>query len=217
MADEEKSFEELLKAAPGGGTVSLVGTLAQSSEPGKFVLTLQDGKTMTLATASVKGHAVLGTSVGQTIVRVDVDAGSLPSGALGAPFTVADIYTPPGPDYKLAWRDHHPKPVMDPPKPPWVDPKMPWMDPVDPIPFGGAPTQGGGVVPFSLATPHQAPASTLAAMQGLGNPAFGGGGWWSGYYDNPIWSGWLDNPKLAQDGAAKIMNDSGATGGPRWD
>ena len=32
MADEEKSFEELLKAAPGGGTVSLVGTLAQSSE-----------------------------------------------------------------------------------------------------------------------------------------------------------------------------------------
>src|SRR5271165_1059433 len=79
MASEEKSFEDLVKEAPVGGTVSLVGTLAQSSEAGKFVLTLQDGSAMTLETASVKGHAVLGTSVGQTIVRVDVDAAKIPT------------------------------------------------------------------------------------------------------------------------------------------
>jgi hypothetical protein len=213
MADEEKSFEELLKAAPGGGTVSLVGTLAQSSEPGKFVLTLQDGKAMTLATASVKGHAVLGTSVGQTIVRVDVDAGSLPS---GAPFTVADIYTPPGPDYKLAWRDHHPKPVMDPPKPVWVDPKMPFEGLQPYLPFGAAPTQGGGVVPFSLATPHQAPASTLAAVQGLGNAAFGG--LWSGQWDPTPTLWFYDQPKPIGVDNPKIINDTGATGRwPFWD
>jgi hypothetical protein len=82
MFSEEKSFENLLKeapAAPAAGTVGLVGTLAKSSEAGKFVLTLQDGSAVTLETASVKGYAVLGTSVGQTIVRVDVDAGKIPT------------------------------------------------------------------------------------------------------------------------------------------
>ena|SRR5271165_6511353 len=84
MASEEKSFEDLVKEAPVGGTVSLVGTLAQSSEAGKFVLNLQDGRAMTLETASVKGHTVLGTSLGQTIVRIDVDPGSLPADAFDA-------------------------------------------------------------------------------------------------------------------------------------
>jgi hypothetical protein len=84
MADKEKSFEDLVKEAPTGGTVSLVGTLAQSSEAGKFVLNLQDGRAMTLETASVKGHTVLGTSLGQTIVRIDVDPGSLPADAFDA-------------------------------------------------------------------------------------------------------------------------------------
>jgi hypothetical protein len=84
MADKEKSFEDLVKEAPAGGTGSLVGTLAQSSEAGKFVLNLQDGRAMTLETASVKGHTVLGTSLGQTIVRIDVDPGSLPADAFDA-------------------------------------------------------------------------------------------------------------------------------------
>jgi hypothetical protein len=76
MAREEESFETLVKEAPlapAAGTVSLVGTLARSAEAGKFVLTLQDGRTVTLETAAVKGYMVLGTSVGQTIVRIDVD------------------------------------------------------------------------------------------------------------------------------------------------
>jgi len=194
MASEEKSFEDLVKEAPVGGTVSLVGTLAQSSEAGKFVLNLQDGRAMTLETASVKGHTVLGTSVGQTIVRVDVDAATLPAGVPGA--TVADIYTPPPVDYTLASRDHYPKPF-------WQDAPPPYQ-----FPFGG-------FAPFSLATPHQAPASTLATMQELGNPAFRGGGWWSGYVDNPGLTGWLDNPKLVLD-SPKALQDVGATGGPRF-
>jgi hypothetical protein len=82
MATEAKSFADLVKAAPAApatGTISLVGTLAQSSEAGNFVLTLQDGSSVTLETAAVKGYAVLGASVGQTIVRVDVDAGKIPT------------------------------------------------------------------------------------------------------------------------------------------
>lgn len=91
MAGKEKSFEELVKeapAAPAAGTVSLIGTLARSGEAGKFVLTLQDGSTVTLETAAVEGHEVLGTSVGQTIVRVDVEAEKIPP---TSPTRVPDI------------------------------------------------------------------------------------------------------------------------------
>jgi hypothetical protein len=152
MAREEKSFEDLIKEAPRGGTVSLVGALTQSSEAGKFVLNLQDGRTMTLETALVKGHTVLGTSVGQTIVRIDVDAASIPASAPSATF--ADINTPPGVDHTLAWLDHGPKPF-------WQDAPPPYQ-----FPFGG-------FAPFSLATPHQAPAEALAMMMQPFGP-FGG-------------------------------------------
>jgi hypothetical protein len=78
----EKSFEALVREAPEApatGTVSLVGTLARSGEAGQFVLTLQDGSAVTMETAAVKGHAVLGVSFGQTIVRVDIDTRKIPT------------------------------------------------------------------------------------------------------------------------------------------
>jgi hypothetical protein len=77
MAKEQESFETLVNEAPlapTAGTVSLVGALARSAEAGKFVLTLEDGRAVVLETAAVKGYVVLGTSVGQTIVRIDVNA-----------------------------------------------------------------------------------------------------------------------------------------------
>jgi hypothetical protein len=159
MADEEKSFGDLVKGAPAGGTVSLVGALAQSSEEGKFLLTLQDGRALTLATASVKRHAVLGSSVGQTIVRIDVDAATIPASAPGT--TVADIYTPPGVDYTLAWLDHGPKLF-------WQDAPPPYQ-----FPFGGG-------APFSLATPHQAPAGAWAQF-GFKGPR----DLFTGFFDTP--------------------------------
>jgi hypothetical protein len=82
MACEQKSFETLLEEAPSApspGTVSVVGILGQSTEAGKFVLTLADGRAITLETASVKSCAPLGTSVGQTIVRVDLDTAKIPT------------------------------------------------------------------------------------------------------------------------------------------
>jgi hypothetical protein len=91
MANEQTSFDDLVSQAP-AATVSVVGTLAKSSEEGKFVLVLQNGGTVTLETAAVRGHTVLGTSLGQTIVRVDVDAEKLPGPAplpSVTPFTLA--------------------------------------------------------------------------------------------------------------------------------
>jgi hypothetical protein len=81
MASEDKSFADLVAespAAPAEGTVRLVGALAKSREAGKFVLTLQDGRTVTLETSAVKGHTVLGSSLGRAIVRIEVEASKAP-------------------------------------------------------------------------------------------------------------------------------------------
>ena len=73
----EQTFDDLLRDAPEApaiGTVSLVGTLERSNDASKFVLNLQNGTAVTLETASVRGHALLGKSAGQLMVRVDIDA-----------------------------------------------------------------------------------------------------------------------------------------------
>lgn len=177
-----ESFEELLRQAPPApvsGMTSLVGVLAQSTEEGKFVLNLQDGSQVILDKTAVKGHSVLGYSVGQAIVRVDVDSSKIPaSSALIPQAASASIGTfPPFRDYHYTvppWRDIH--------KVPWFDLPQSTVGAADPIgpntlregipdPFGnvGDPTQIPGLTPFALATPHQVPASTLELMQGV-NP-----------------------------------------------
>jgi hypothetical protein len=81
MAGQEKSFKDLLGEAPlaaKSDTVCVVGTLARSPEPGKFVLTPSGGEPMTLEIDAVKGHTVLAGAVGQTLVRVDLDAARVP-------------------------------------------------------------------------------------------------------------------------------------------
>jgi hypothetical protein len=57
MADEKKSFNELLSEAPLAAkedTISLVGALERSHQPGKFVLVLGGGRTLTLEVEAVK-------------------------------------------------------------------------------------------------------------------------------------------------------------------
>ena len=159
MAGKDKSFEELVKeapAAPAEGTVSLVGTLARSGEAGKFVLTLEDGSELTLETAAVKGHEVLGTSVGQTIVRVDVEAGKMPP---NSPIPVPDIIKArkdPGGE-TAHWRDQALVPEL---------------------------IRKSDLAPFALATAQQAALSTLAALQGggayYGAAHYVGTGWLDG-------------------------------------
>jgi len=87
MADETKSFSDLLSEAPlasAENTVSLVGALARSSESGKFVLTTGPGSSVTLDVDAVKSYQVISGGVGQLIVQVDVDRASVPESATEA-------------------------------------------------------------------------------------------------------------------------------------
>lgn len=197
MAREPKSFEDLVNeapAAPKAGTTSLVGTLAQSSEAGKFVLSLEDGRAITLDVSDVKGHAVLGTSVGMTIVRVDVDSSKIPSmttpetaaaftsptvdhltvATLDHPITIPDVdhpFTLPRWDYTAFWWDHPGTPAyID-----YISQGTGFADVGGNTIQEGIPGNQPGVpvqTPFALATPHQAPANTLAALQGAGGAGF---------------------------------------------
>jgi hypothetical protein len=91
MASVEKSFKELLEAAPPAkeDLYSLTGTLARAADPEKFVLTLADGRAVTLDIDAVKSHKVIAAAAGHTIVSIEVDPKQLPaetlSGAGGAP------------------------------------------------------------------------------------------------------------------------------------
>jgi len=178
MASDKRSFDDLLKEAPkapSADTVSLVGTLAQSHEKGKFVLTMGDGQAATLDVSAVKGHEVLGSSVGQTVVRVDIERANLPSGLTKQPAadtlqtvpTIDAIHTLPAFDQypTTAWHDYLPTVA-------WLDQTVAyadiphgtlWADPPGgtlieniPDPTGGVVNPAATAMPFSLAAQHQA-------------------------------------------------------------
>ena len=164
MAEEKKSFSEFVNQAPAqDDTVSLVGAIGRSSQPGKFVLNMGPGNVLTLDVDAVKNYQVLGGGVGQSLVQIDVARESVPASAL----VTQSIYTPPIVDYATVYYfDHNPFPKA------WYDPK-PLLDPgptfVEGIdnPFGNLPDPAtGAIAPFALATAHQASQATLAAMQG---------------------------------------------------
>src|SRR6516164_9426664 len=96
MADEKKSFSELLSAAPlaaGEDTITLAGALERSHEPDKFVLVLGGGRSVTLEIDAVKDYRVLGGVVGQSpLVQVDLDRERVPRELTieaAAPFALA--------------------------------------------------------------------------------------------------------------------------------
>ena len=191
MANEDKSFKELVDEAPlhtSAAPVVLAGTLSRSDDPSKFILTLGDNRRLTLDVDAVKRHKVLGTVGGQQIVEVDVDpdkvppdVASLTPGLQGA----SSAYK-----FKFVWHDPQTLYWFDPPSPP----KSPIVDthpgvapdvtlsvldhkpiydevsgPVT-VPPGGDPLEGFGgsrqaFAPFALATAHQAPPAAIAAMQ----------------------------------------------------
>lgn len=167
MAKDQNSFRDLVDKAPPApseGPVSLVGTLAKSMEEGKFVLILPDGGSITLNIADVKSHTVLGNSLGLNVVQVEVEADvarNLNSKYSLQPGVVGLKKIPAGDPFK--------SPIIDNPLPTfWTDLKPQHTDPLFDYRFGPAapePEQLGSVSPFALATAHQAPASTVAALQ----------------------------------------------------
>jgi hypothetical protein len=157
MADGTKSFSDLLSEAPLAATedtVTLVGALARSNQPGKFVLALSQGNSVTLDIDAVKGYQVVGGGVGQLLVQVDVDRAQVPDSVQEAAQPNREIlsgiydYKQPAADYK--------SPILD-YKHPTLD-KYPWEEPVRTHPETD-------LAPFALATQQQAPPSALSAMQ----------------------------------------------------
>jgi len=252
MADEKKSFQELLSGAPLAtkeDTITLVGVLERSHQPGKFVLVLGLGRDVTLDVSAVRDYRVLAGMVGQTLVEIDVDRDHVPREVRdeitkGTKFDLSDqphtvleydripkiIYDPPGtgwrdnpslgneikyiadhyyavnpgigpgpgpgPEAEMAYNRYYAQQeaslaamqalpyLRRPPKDPWEDPghltgprDVPYTGPYDPhhYPWNGPQWEdpasglggyygGYGAVPFALATPHQGPASAIAAM-----------------------------------------------------
>ncbi len=155
MADEKKSFKDLLSEAPlaaSEDTVSLVGALARSSDPAKFVLALGQGNNVTLDVAAVKSHQVLGGGVGQLLVQIEVDRSQLPEEAKQAVDPARQVTTGLAdlkhPAFETGYVDIK-HPLLD---------KSPWEEPTRTNPQLDDP-------PFALATAQQAPAESVAAMQ----------------------------------------------------
>jgi hypothetical protein len=215
MASEDKSFADLVAEAPGApaeGTVSLVGALAKSREAGKFVLTLQDGRTVTLETSAVKGHTVLGSSLGRAIIRIEIEASKAPT--LGprrfGRSTISPLLRNTGAWDQIGYGDGDDTPPFTSEKDPVEsDPFTSEKDPNEKDPFESDPIQekdptgeGTGsyeeLDPFALATPHQAPPNVVRALQARAayGRRFGGPGWARGaMYRKPV----HDNPKILQD------------------
>jgi hypothetical protein len=169
MAKEQDSFRDLVAKAPlapSEAPMSLVGTLARSKDEGKCVLILSDGRSVTLNTADVKSHTVLGNSLGLNVVQVEVAAdvvrdlnfSAVRPGAEKIPgsdpykFPILDIQTGLR-DLKYLWKDVQHDAAKS---------------PIEHIAWGsnlGDPFQATGIAPFGLATAPQAPAQVLALQQ----------------------------------------------------
>jgi len=221
MASQDKSFADLVAEAPPApaeGTVSLVGALAKSRETGKFVLTLQDGRTVALETSAVKGHTVLGSSLGRSIVRIEIEASKAPAlgprrsdrGAISALLRFTGILdqigqggfgegddTPPFTSEKDPGDETDPNTSEKDPGQDTgdIEDKLP---PLDKDPTGEGTGSYEYLDPFALATPHQAPPHVVRALQARAGYArrFGGQSWARGAsHRKPV----LDNAKVLQD------------------
>jgi hypothetical protein len=182
MAEKKKNFGDLLNDAPLAtqeDTVTLVGALARSSRPGKFVLTLSPGNSVVLDVAAVKDYSVLAGAVGQTLVQVEVDRTKLPenvqTSASPATLPAYELKSPVF-DRTLPYIDFSTLPVIDNPTQPVIDElrTIPIVDQGGKGIFEGLPGDPGDPgdpyaagAPFALATAHQAPESALALAQGV--------------------------------------------------
>jgi hypothetical protein len=151
MAKEESEFQKLLSeapAAPSSDTVTVTGALSRTADSAHFVLTLPDGRSVTLEVAAVKSAKRIAGAIGQVLVELELDAKRLPE-------KVEDLKLPPT-DLHLApitvwWADN-------PPTFAWHDrPNPPGFIAGEASPLiGAAGIQQPGLAPFVAATPHQA-------------------------------------------------------------
>ena len=106
MSQDKKPFRELVTEAPVASKpqpISLVGALSRSSSEDQFALSFGDRRTVTLPVEAVEDYAILGSSMGQMIVRIDIDVDQVPE-------TLRAIFSPP----PVPWHQ-----VYTPPPDPW--------------------------------------------------------------------------------------------------
>jgi hypothetical protein len=196
MAEDKSDFQKLLSEAPlasSADTVTVVGTLSRTPDAAHFMLTLADGRSVTLDVNAVKSAKKIAGAIGQSMVQLELDAKHVPEG-------VREMR--PDMNFKAPAAETHPAiaelntfiadqghtGVFDPVHTGALDPAGTGaFDPVgtgafDPI---GVPGQGNFMwaaaantpwyadtahAPFIAATPHQADPRAMAALSLFNNP-----------------------------------------------
>jgi len=158
MAKDESEFQKLLSEAPmapNADTVTVVGMLSRTADPSRFVLTLPEGRTVTLEVDMVKSAKTVAGVVGQSLVQIELDSKRLPE-------SVAQSLFKSGPDYTGVYADYH--------FGPWggtnggLGGGQPGSTPTNDtrIEVAGNPTTG--LAPFVAEFWHQANPATIAAL-----------------------------------------------------
>jgi len=181
VANEEHDFEKLLRDAPmasDADTVTVVGTLARTHDAGHFMLTLPDGRSVTLEVNTVKSAKAIAGAIGQSVVQLELDAKRIPENVATRLFGNKS-----GPD-----QPHFTVSYFDPPQGTYGSiPAIEVIQRSEPALFAQP-------APFVAAMPHQASPAAIEALAFFGGTRtyFNPNNFWTN--DHPIQKPRLDPP-----------------------
>jgi hypothetical protein len=79
MPEGDTDFAKLLRDAPMvSDTVTVAGMIARTPDPTRFMLTLPDGRSETLQVEAVKSAKIVASTIGQSVVQLELDAKRIP-------------------------------------------------------------------------------------------------------------------------------------------
>jgi hypothetical protein len=196
--NEEHDFAKLLRdapMAPDADTVTVVGTLARTHDAAHFMLTLPDGRSVTLEVNAVKSAKTIAGAIGQSVVQMELDAKRIPESVRDLQTEMHNFYSPPVVDYTVVGHHEGTNPRLDQPHQQHMAELYKWRADVlgtgfvSDVPNGPVKVLGdhgslqkevietGGVTqpawfaqpaPFVAAMPHQASLASIdALMQGV--------------------------------------------------
>jgi hypothetical protein len=210
MAKDESDFRKLLSEAPmapNPDTVTVVGILARTSDVACFVLTLPDGRSVTLDVDAVKSAKTIAGAIGQSVVQLELDAKRVPesvrdlrpgppgqhvtlkelTGDVGTHPAIKEIHIDPNPSGHLGVPSVGVSVTGSGGNAPGFTPQSLFL-----APGGFAP----GLTPFVAAYPHQADPATIAALAlfGVGTRTYLNSPYWWATDHHAIMKAWADPP-----------------------